>query len=360
MSYHAKQSITPARKMLAFVFLFVAPVFPFALPPHDVNLQDLTIARSNRAQRVPLQPSISPLSTDFDDSPLPVIVWHGLGDASNADGLADTGDIINEVHPGTYVHFISANGESDDRSASFFGNVTEQIDLVCETLAKDPILSTALAVDAIGFSQGGQFLRGYVERCGSWAPKVRSLVTFGSQHNGIVEFQKCKGATDFVCHAANALLKSSTVWSDYVQSHLVPAQYYRDLNDYENYLAHSNFLADINNERNHKNETYKENLAQLEKFVMILFEDDNTVIPKESGWFAEVNATSGHVTLLKNRPIYQENWIGLKDLDEKGGLVFETVRGEHMQLKEKDLKRIFRKYLGPLRKDARDGLKVDL
>ena len=131
-----------------------------------------------------------------------------------------------------------------------------------------------------------------------------------------------------------------------MQSHLVPAQYYRDIEDYENYLEHSNFLADINNERKHKNETYKQNMERLENFVMVVFEDDNTVIPRESGWFAEVNATSGEVTKIQDRDIYKQDWIGLKALDKKGALKFETVPGEHMQLRDKDLKKLFGQYFG--------------
>lgn len=323
--------------MLSKVCLFGAVASAFVIPSPEINLQELTVSEHKPCHS---QPSI----TDSDDSPLPVILWHGLGDSSNAEGLKSTADLISEINPGTYVHLITASGSPDDRSASFFGNVTEQIDLVCEQLRTDPILSTAPAVDAIGFSQGGQFLRGYIERCND--PPVRNLITFGSQHNGISQFQKCKSATDFVCHAANAILKSSTVWSNYVQSHLVPAQYYRDPNDYENYLEYSNFLADINNEREVKNKAYKKNLSSLDNFVMVVFKDDLTVIPKESGWFAEKNETSGEVTDLRNRTIYEEDWIGLKKLDNKGGLHFETVSGEHMQLKDKDLKKLFGKYLG--------------
>jgi len=113
------------------------------------------------------------------------------------------------------------------------------------------------------------------------------------------------------------------------------------LDDFENYLEHSNFLADINNERKTKNATYAQNLAEVEKFVMIVFHDDKTVIPKESGWFAEVNVTSGSTTKLKDLPIYQEDWIGLKKLDEKGGLRFVTLPGEHMHIKEKVLRNLF-------------------
>ncbi|CRK35719.1 hypothetical protein BN1723_018591, partial [Verticillium longisporum] len=91
-----------------------------------------------------------------------------------------------------------------DRSATFFGNVSTQLEQVCADIAADPILSSAPAVDAIGFSQGGQFLRGYVERCN--APPVRSLITYGSQHNGIVSFRACKDG-DLLCKGAMALLR---------------------------------------------------------------------------------------------------------------------------------------------------------
>lgn len=148
-----------------------------------------------------------------------------------------------------------------------------------------------------------------------------------------------------------ALLKGNT-WSDYVQSHLVPAQYYRSVNESTgepsaDYLEHSNFLADINNERSTKNKTYVENLASLDKFVMYMFEDDTTVIPKESGWFAQVNTTSEEVTPLRERTIYKEDWIGLKKLDEKGGLEFKTTKGGHMELSDEGLEDVFKTYFAP-------------
>jgi palmitoyl-protein thioesterase len=298
----------------------------------------------------PQRPSVASLPVD-DDTPLPLVIWHGLGDRFDADGLKDVAALADEVNPGTYVHIIKlADDGASDRTASFFGNLTEQIDLVCKQLASDPILSTAPAIDAIGFSQGGQFLRGYVERCNN--PPVRNLVTFGSQHNGIAEFQKCKTATDLVCQGANALLRAGT-WSSFVQSRLVPAQYFRNLDELDSYLESSNYLADINNERPLKNETYKKNLSSLNKFVMFIFNDDTTVIPKETGWFAEVNATSEQVTLLKDRPIYKEDWLGLKTLDEKGGLVFETVKGDHMQISGKQLRSVMKTYFGPSTSDTR-------
>lgn len=290
---------------------------------------------------IPSQSTQSSSNDDSDANPLPLIVWHGLGDNFAADGLANVAALAEETNPGTFVYIIRLDDTaSADRSATFFGNVTLQIEKVCADIAAHPILSTAPGIDALGFSQGGQFLRGYVERCNN--PPVRSLVTFGSQHNGISEFQTC-ASTDWLCRGAQGLLRSNT-WSSFVQSRLVPAQYFRDPLQMDSYLESSNFLADINNERKVKNSKYKKNLEKLERFVMYLFDDDTTVIPKESGWFAEVNGTD--VTELRKRDIYTEDWIGLKALDKKGALIFKTTEGGHMSLSEKLLKTVFSENFG--------------
>jgi palmitoyl-protein thioesterase len=112
----------------------------------------------------------------------------------------------------------------------------------------------------------------------------------------------------------------------------------------EEYIEHSNFLADINNERALKNQTYKENLEKLKRFVMYLFEDDETVIPKETGWFAEVNGTE--VTDLRERVIYKDDWLGLKALDKNGALKFKKTPGGHMSLSDKLLEKVFKENYG--------------
>jgi palmitoyl-protein thioesterase len=279
-----------------------------------------------------------------DSTPLPLVIWHGLGDTYNGEGIKHVAELADKLFPGIYVHTVRLGADANaDRSATFFGNVSEQVEQLCDVLAADPILSTAPAVDAIGFSQGGQFLRAYVERCN--APPVRSLLTFGSQHNGIVRFRAC-GDNDYLCKGAMALLRFNT-WSGFVQSRLVPAQYYRDPEptEYEHYLDSSAFLADINNERVLKNTLYAERVAALENFVMIMFEDDTTVIPKETAWFEEVNGTES--VPLRARDLYREDWIGLRALDRKGGLRFRQIPGDHMQFTDETLEEYMEEFLGP-------------
>jgi palmitoyl-protein thioesterase len=250
-------------------------------------------------------------------------------------------EFAEQINPGTFVYAIRLDDSSNnDKRATFIGDMNDEVAKVCADLAAHPILSTAPAINAMGFSQGGQFLRAYVERCNN--PPVANLVTFGSQHNGIAEFQTCK-SNDWLCRGWEGILKSQT-WSNFVQTQLVPAQYYRDPVDLDSYLQYSNFLADINNERSVKNQTYVENVKKLEKFVMYIFEDDETVVPKWSGWFSEYNATSGEQTRLQDRELYKQDWLGLKWLDENHRLEFRQTGGKHMRLSDEVLEDAFQKY----------------
>lgn len=333
---------------ISLSYLWIISISPFLISAHIIpkNFSNLEIQATYRPAQQPFSASSSSLTL----TPLPLVIWHGLGDSYDSDGIKETAKAADEVNTGTYVHVVQLGDTgSADRRATFFGNLNEQIDYVCNQLVRDNILRTAPAINALGFSQGGQFLRAYVERCN--APPVRNLVTLGSQHNGISDFQGCDSAADVLCLSANALLKFGT-WSSFVQGWLVPAQYFRDPEDLPSYLESSNFLADVNNERALKNTTYAENIAKLNKLVMYMFADDKTMIPKQSAWFAEYNKTSKVVTPLAERKIYQEDWIGLKKLAEKGGLVFDSLKGEHMQFSVKDLKNVMREYFAPVLIDA--------
>jgi palmitoyl-protein thioesterase len=118
----------------------------------------------------------------------------------------------------------------------------------------------------------------------------------------------------------------------------------------EAYLTANHFLTSLNNEiPASRNETYSRNLASINYLVLVLFTEDKTVVPKESAWFGAeeleqdarkseaqqplFRSNSGLSILpMRLQPIYLENWIGLRELDERGGIVFETCKGEHMQM----------------------------
>jgi len=132
------------------------------------------------------------------------------------------------------------------------------------------------------------------------------------------------------------------------------------------------FLADINNEAllpSSRNGTYANNLASLQHLVLVLFQQDKTVVPKESAWFgSEAPVEESKVLLsptslldtrntplldsqhdqrplrddrltgptaivpMRQQPLYVDNYIGLRSLDERGAIAFVTCPGKHMEL----------------------------
>jgi palmitoyl-protein thioesterase len=122
----------------------------------------------------------------------PLVLWHGMG--ASTDSMEAF-----RVPKGMYVHIIKINLQNevstgglnccgfsarqnvydpieDDIQASYFGDLLSQIDYVCDTLKNDPNLSNGF--NAVGFSQGGLFMRVLVQRCD--AINVKTLITFGS------------------------------------------------------------------------------------------------------------------------------------------------------------------------------------
>ncbi|KAI7358044.1 hypothetical protein KC336_g22082, partial [Hortaea werneckii] len=82
-------------------------------------------------------PTIGRLTSDAS-KPLPLLIWHGLGDTYDADGLRETGKLVEQLHPGTYVYYVRvAESSTEDRTGTFFGNITTQIAQVCKDIHSD-------------------------------------------------------------------------------------------------------------------------------------------------------------------------------------------------------------------------------
>ncbi|KAA1472797.1 alpha/beta-hydrolase [Dentipellis sp. KUC8613] len=286
-------------------------------------------------------------------TPRPLVLWHGMGDSHSSAGMVQFQDKIKEIHPGIFVHsvYIEEASEADQR-AGFYGNANDQIDLVAEQLKGIDELRDGF--DALGFSQGGQFLRAYVERYNS--PPVHNLITFGSQHMGVSDLPLCQ-PYDFLCRVARDTAKRN-VYGTWAQEHLIQAQYYRDPDQLQLYLTSNHFLTSINNELSpessslsQRNVTYAQNIASLNKLVLIMFGRDKTVLPKESAWFGSYaqqspDANEKTVIPMRLQPLYVEDWIGLRTLDEKGGVVLTTCDTEHMQLPTECWEPIVKQYVG--------------
>lgn len=279
------------------------------------------------------------------DKRRPVVIWHGLGDSYNGSSIHRTEDIINQIHPEVFVYAVGLDeNPSNDKQASFIGDLNRQLEQVCDQITAIEDLKDGF--DAIGYSQGGLFLRGLLQRCKG--AKIHNLITFGSPHMGVMDLPPCADSKDLVCKTKNQMLKKQ-IYYDVIQHQVVPAQYFRDPYDYETYLKHSNFLANINNEVVEEfNKEYVDRVKSLNKFIMVQFLEDDMVVPKESAHFADVDVDTGEVIPLRESRIYKSDFLGLKTLDSDHKLVFEEIHGLHMRIPETFLTNIVNDYLGSL------------
>merc|ERR1711887_365327 len=259
-------------------------------------------------------------------APVPVVLWHGMGDS--AAGMTGIESILKDNIEGVYVHRIMIGSNIIvDTESGFFRDTNRQVNEVCEMMANDPELQDGY--NAVGFSQGGQFLRAVAQRCPN--PPMKNLVTFGAQHQGVFGFPNCPGEINFFCDIVRDLLNYGA-YVDFVQDFLVQAQYWHDPLHFDTYVEKSKFIAEINNEKADKKPEYATNLAMLQNFVMIKHLQDGMVEPRESEHFEFYAPGQSEVIVpLKESPLYTEDWIGLKTLDERGALHFLEVEGDHLQ-----------------------------
>jgi len=261
--------------------------------------------------------------------PRPTVLWHGMGDTCCYNfSMGRIKQMIEDKIPGIYVYSIEVGDSIEaDEWNGFFMNVNEQVDFVCNKLASDPNLANGF--NAMGFSQGSQFLRAYVERCNN--PPVHNLISIGGQHQGVYGFPKCPGVNYTICEYVRELLDIGA-YVGWVQDFLVQAEYWHDPFNEEEYVEDCVFLPDINNEGPNKNQTYKQNLISVENFVMVRFTEDTMVQPIASEWFGFYEEGQDDTTIsLQNSTLYQQDWIGMKTLDEQNKLQFFSVVGDHLQ-----------------------------
>lgn len=259
---------------------------------------------------------------------MPLVLWHGMGDSCcNPLSMGSIKKMVEEEVPGIYVlSLMIGKTVMEDTENGFFKDVNEQVAFVCDQLAQNPKLKDGY--NAMGFSQGGQFLRAVAQRCPS--PPMKNLISVGGQHQGVYGLPRCPGESSHICDWIRKQLNAGA-YTDLVQKHLVQAQYWHDpLND-DLYKKHSLFLADINQERV-VNVTYKKNLMALEKFVMVLFEEDSVVDPVVTEWFGFLKTGQAQVTeTLQESVLYTEDRLGLAQMDKAGQLVFLKTKGDHLQ-----------------------------
>ncbi|KAM7543313.1 hypothetical protein Aperf_G00000014860 [Anoplocephala perfoliata] len=272
------------------------------------------------------------------ENPLPVVVWHGMGDSGDSSGIKHLCQMIRDEIPGIYVLNLKIGSSGFfDRVNSFFMPVKQQLDIACGTVHSDPQLVDGFHL--IGFSQGGLFVRALAQRC---PPKrLGSVISIGGPQQGIYGMPFCLNVTAFpLCESLRSLL-SKTAYTDFVQSRFVQAQYWHDPMNEVIYRTKSQFLAEFNQERA-LNKSYRENLLMVDNLVLVRFMDDRTVIPSISEWFGFYRNDSSEKTYGYNESSqYQTDSLGLKTLNKQGRLHLIPLPGYHLQFSDE----WFRKFI---------------
>ncbi|WVQ77161.1 hypothetical protein IAR50_006844 [Cryptococcus sp. DSM 104548] len=273
-------------------------------------------------------------------SPRPLVIWHGLGDTALSPGISNFINRTQEIHPGIYVHSVQvpeSGTEDDERKAGFWGNAVAQSLEGCEQIKAIDQLKAGF--DGIGFSQGGLFLRWYQQYCDG--PPIHNLVTFGTPHYGISALIPCPTPPTLSCLLAARAARAG-IYRPWAQEHLVQAAYFRDTERLEEFWEINGWLRDMNGERpfgrgeddgGQGKRGEGAGLGELDNLVAILFEDDHTVSPAQSSHFASyAPSNKSEIIPLHDQDLYKDDWIGLRALEEKGGLQLERCPGEHMDI----------------------------
>ncbi|KAF5935575.1 hypothetical protein HYC85_026704 [Camellia sinensis] len=311
-------------------------------------------------------------------SSVPFILIHGIGDQCSNRGVKRlTQQLSNWSNSEGYCIEIG-NGSWD----SWFMALEEQVEIVCDKVKKMKELKQGFNV--VGLSQvinddedrisstfysalGNLIGRGLLEFC-EGAPPVKNFISLAwtscwycfrsslwrkCSYNLFLVISSCAKhlnplgyESGIFCILADKLIKSE-VYSDLIQEHLAPSGYLKLPNNIPAYLEGCRFLPKLNNELPDKrNSTYKERFSGLQNLVLIMFQHDTVLIPKETSWFGYYpDGAFDPVLPPQQTQLYIEDWIGLKTLDDAGKVQYISVPGKHLGISKSDAQKYIVPYL---------------
>jgi len=276
-------------------------------------------------------------------NPTPIVIWHGMGDSCcNPLSMGSVKRYLESKIAGVYVlSLMIGDNIIQDVENGFVMKIPDQIELACNIITNDTRLTDGF--HAVGFSQGGLFIRGMIQECGHKV-KVKNLVSIGGPQQGVYGVPQCLGENHVLCDYMRRLLNYGA-YTSWIQNLLVQAQYWHDPLAEQEYVEKSLFLAKYNNQGARVSK-YRENMINLENVLLVKFSRDTVVDPKGSEWFSWFESSAGKkIVGLNETLLYRQDWIGLKLLNEENRLHFMEIDGNHLHMDRKSLDYITENYL---------------
>lgn len=260
-------------------------------------------------------------------TPLPVAILHGFYDSCENSYFPSLVNLI-KYNIGDYAICIETGGGGDSLSLSF----QEQAEKACEEIKKNVKFHKDFSI--LSISQGGLLARYIIQKC-QMPGKVKKLVAFGGPMMGTSKVPFCLAGV--VCFIINSLV-DYFVYGKSIQKSIGPAGYYRTAAHVNDYLKSESFLVQLNNEGKDFDSESKKRFTELESMVLIGFEEDKMISPKETAEFSiyDENFVLVH---MNQTDVYNKDLFGLKTFVENKTKTFKVhyLKGEHIEFDFNDV-----------------------
>jgi palmitoyl-protein thioesterase len=257
----------------------------------------------------------------------PVAIFHGIGDGCNFEGLLNLVQTLKKSLKTEVKCIEIGNGFI----TSWFMQFSEQAKEACEKIKSDEIFNGKFSV--FGISQGTLIGRYIITKCDIKGQAVKYVSLDGPQM-GIGTLPKIN--CPIFCEPINDIF-AKFVYRDWFQKNLGPSGYFKYRYAYSSYLKYSTFLAELNNEKEEKDENITKRFKSLESVMLIKNKGDSVITPLESTWFEFYDNNGDYILPLQESYFYKADFIGLRYLIENNRVKFVEFEGEHVIFTDHEL-----------------------
>jgi len=277
---------------------------------------------------------------------LPIFFMHGVNDNHNEfDGMQEN---IRQIDPNVTMYSLPV---CDDTAS--YANLWNQGLQVMDRMRERIALAPEIYKDGyvlLSHSQGALTARTVVERMddhnihtfiGLAGPQVGEFgIPDSPGENKYLE--PAKVGKDLVFELVFSGLKADAFqqWLSFANYWYDPRPSYGLVGTpYKDYLEGNTFLPVFNNDPNRGTQgpvkkkddaegaRYKTNLLRLKQAVFTAGTTDNMIIPYNSGVWETYGPDGKTIVPLKSTPLWTEDWLGLRQLDESGRLTLKVGDG---------------------------------